>query len=68
MSRSIKRRDTKEAREFWDFVERTSAYVRSHALCYANWCVADGEPGKPVCPVKSQRIVEPSSASGAPEP
>lgn len=39
----IKRRDTPENRAFWEYVEQTAAYVRSHAMCFSNFCcVQDG--------------------------
>lgn len=37
----IRRRDTPEARAFWDLVERAKAQVGSHALCFPHMCVVD---------------------------
>ncbi len=36
----LKRKDTKESREYWEFVEKTAAYVNTHVLCFTNHCVA----------------------------
>jgi len=39
---SIRRRDTPEARAYWDFIDREVAIVHAHDLCLSSHCVVDG--------------------------
>ena len=36
---TLKRKDTKASREFWESVEKVAAEVNSHALCFSTHCV-----------------------------
>lgn len=38
----IKRRDTQESRDYWDFVESAAKWVRAHHLCFSNMCIVTG--------------------------
>lgn len=40
---SLKRKDTPEAREYWEFVEKVAAQVRTHYLCFTTMCVLQDE-------------------------